>query len=114
MLSYCVAPSGAPQNVCLIMISNTVILSWSPIDCIERNGVITNYITEFQLIEGGVIPGTVTDRNFTSSRLSSSTNYTFRVAGVNSEGIGLFSNITLITTAGKLYLSPDSLILMIT
>ncbi len=86
------------------MISNTVILSWSPIDCIERNGVITNYVTEFQLIEGGVIPGTVTDRNFTSNRLSPSTNYTFRVAGVNSEGIGLFSNITLVTTAGKLYL----------
>ena len=69
-------------------------MAWTPIECIERNGVITNYAG---MLVGG--PGEVNlmDRALTASRLTPYTNYTFRVAGVNSAGTGPFTEITLTT-----------------
>ena len=70
------------------------------IDCIERNGVITNYTVVFQEQGGAVIPGEVNvmDRGFTASGLTPHTNYIFRVAGVNSNDTGPYSNeITVLT-----------------
>ena len=70
------------------------------IDCTERNGAITNYLAVFQEQGGAMIPGEVNvmDRTFTASGLTPHTNYTFRVAGVNSNGTGPYSNdITVLT-----------------
>ena len=83
-------------------ISRNVSVSWSTIECIERNGEITNYAAVFQE-QGGfiyMIPGEVNvmDRTFTASRLTPHTNYTFRVAGVNSNGTGPYTNTTAIQT----------------
>ena len=54
-----------------------------------------------------MIPGEVNviDRTFTASELTPHTNYTFRVAGVNSNGTGPYSNdITVLTDEdGKLH-----------
>ena len=70
------------------------------IDCIERNGVITNYTVVFQEQGVGVIHGEVNvmDRTFTASGLIPHTNYMFRVAGVNSNGTGPYSNDTMVMT----------------
>ena len=70
--------------------SRHAIFSWRQIECIERNGVITNYTVVFQEQGGAVVPGEVNVmyRNFTASGLTPHTNYTFRVAGVNSNGTG--------------------------
>ena len=77
-------------------------MSWSTIECIERNGEITNYITVVFHEQGGaVIPGEVNvmDRTFTASGLTPHTNYIFRVAGVNNNGTGPYSNGIVIATA---------------
>ena len=68
--------------------------------CIERNGVITSYTVVFQEQGGALIPGelNVMDRTFIASGLTPHTNYIFRVAGVNSNGTGPYSNdITVLT-----------------
>ncbi len=66
--------------------------------CIEHNRVITGYTVEFQEQGGARIHREVVNQTFTASRLIPPTNYTFRVAGVNSNGTGPFSNATTITT----------------
>ena len=83
------------------MTAGSVNVSWNEIECIERNGIITNYTVEFLSLGESVIPGVlmVDERRFTASRLTPFTNYTFRIAGVNSNGTGPFSNITIIETA---------------
>ena len=47
-----------------------------------------------------MIPGEVNvmDRTFTASGLTPHTNYTFRVAGINSNGTGPYTNVTVILT----------------
>ena len=56
--------------------------------------MITNYTVVFQEQGGAVIPGEVNvmDRMFTASGLTPHTNYIFRVAGINTNGTGRFSN----------------------
>ena len=93
------APSAPPRNIHIPSTSSRSInVSWSKIDCIERNGPITNYRVEFQEVGGALIPGLVVNRTFTASGLTPYTNYTFRVAGVNDNGTGPFSNVTSILT----------------
>ena len=82
------------------MTSTRFNINWHPIDCIERNGAITNYTVVFQEQSGAMIPGEVNvmDRTFTASGLTPHTNYIFKVAGVNSNGTGPYSNdITVLT-----------------
>ena len=62
--------------------------------------MITSYTVVLQEQGGAVIPGEVNvmDRTFTASGLTPHTNYTFRVAGVNSNGTGPYSDdITVFT-----------------
>ena len=62
--------------------------------------MITSYTVMFQEQGGAVIPDEVNvmDRTFTASGLTPHTNYTFRVAGVNSNGTGPYSDdITALT-----------------
>ena len=70
--------------------------------------MITNYTVAFQEQGGAVIPGDVNtmDRTFTASGLTPHTNYIFRVAGVNNNGTGPYSNdITVLTNEdGKMFI----------
>ena len=69
-------------------------------ECIDRNGMITNYTVVFQEQGGAVIPGEVNvmERTFIASGLTPHINYTFTVAGVNSNGTGPYSDdITVLT-----------------
>ena len=47
---------------------------------------------------GALIPGVVVNRTFTASGLTPYTNYTSRVAGINGNGTGPFTNVTSILT----------------
>ena len=95
-----VAPTRPPRNVTASTTSRSVSVSWSTIECIERNGEITNYTVVFQEQGGAVIPGEVNvmDKTFTASGLTPHRNYTFKVAGVNSNGTGPYTNISTILT----------------
>ena len=115
MLSFILAaPTRPPHDVTPSTTSRSVSVSWSTIECIERNGEITNYTVVFQEQGGAVIPGEVNvmDRTFTASGLTPHTNYTFRVAGVNSNGAGPYINISSILTDedGMLYIRNTSII----
>ena len=61
----------------------------------QRNGRIIRYEVEF----GPSGKGNISRRSFTANRLTPFTNYTFRVRGVNSEGPGPYSDLTVITTS---------------
>ena len=78
--------------------SRSVNVSWDAIECIERNGVITGYTVEYHELGGTRISGgEVVDQTFTLGGLTPHTNYTFSVAGVNSNGTGPFTDVTLLT-----------------
>ena len=102
-----IAPTGIPRGLSYTVTSTSVNINWLQIDCIERNGVITDYTVVFQEQGGAVIPSEVDvmDRTFTASELTPHTNYIFRVAGVNSNGTGPYSNeITCLTDEDGNYL----------
>ena len=60
--------------------------------------MITGYTVDFQEQGGARIPGEVVGQTFTVSGLTPHTSYTFRVAGVNSNGTGPFTDAYLIST----------------
>ncbi len=74
--------------------STNITLTWTQIDCLDRNGIITSYIIQY---------GVGTNRNVTITTPSSATThlitdlkpftkYTFTVAGANSINTGPFSS----------------------
>ena len=73
-------------------------VTWDAIECIERNGIITDYVVEFQEQGGDRIPGEVVGQNFTASGLTPATRYTFRVAGVSINGTGPFTTSAITST----------------
>ena len=86
------------------MTSRNITVTWDTIECIERNGIITNYTVVFQEQGGGDVPGNTVDRTFSAKGLTPGMNYTFQVAGVNDAGIGVFSIVTITTNEeGLLY-----------
>ena len=86
-------------------------MTWNAIECIDKNGIITNYMVQFQEQDGGAsVAGGVVNvigRIYTVSGLTPATRYTFRVAGVTSGGTGPFSPARVVTTmeARKLTIS---------
>ena len=74
-------------------------VTWNPIECIERNGIITGYTVVFQEQGGANVPINTVDRTFSATELTPFTNYTFHVAGVNDVGTGPFTDIITITTS---------------
>ena len=81
---------------------STAMVTWNAIECIDQNGIITNYMVQFQEQDGGAsVAGGVVDVNgstYTVSGLTPATRYTFRVAGVNSGGAGPFSPFRMVIT----------------
>ena len=73
-------------------------MSWTTINCIERNGPITGYIAELNEVGGASIPGDVLGQIFSANGLTPYTRYSFRVAGVNINGTGPFSNAMTLRT----------------
>ena len=92
-------PTEAPfVDVDPIVTSRSVNVTWDVIECIERNGIITNYTVVFNELDGTAIPGEVMGQSFTATELTPYTSYTFQVAGVSINGAGPFSDVTTILT----------------
>ncbi len=92
------APSAPPRNVMLIATSRSITVTWDTITCIERNGIITSYTVEFGPSGNPTMRTAITELTFTANGLTPFTNYTFRVAGVNSVNTGIYSDTITITT----------------
>ena len=91
------APTAAPPILIYNFTSRSFIVTWESIECSERNGIITGYAVGFQEENGASVPGDVMGESFTASGLTPHTVYTFRVAGVNSNGTGPFTNFSIQT-----------------
>ena len=77
---------------------------WGAIECIKRNGIITGYVVEFQEQGGEAIAGVLVDMRFSSTGLTPGTPYIFRVAGVNVNGTGPFTdNITIFSADDSMH-----------
>ena len=96
------APTGYPSTVMDTTTPSTGMVTWDAIECIDRNGIITDYVVVFQKQESEVdVAGGMVDvngRTYTVSELTPATRYTFRVAGVTDGGQGPFSPARVITT----------------
>ena len=74
-------------------------MSWQEVPCRERNGKITGYIVEHGVEGAGTaINGSSEKRNVTILHLDPLTEYSMRVAAVNSEGVGPFTNTVYMNT----------------
>ena len=89
-------------------------MSWDSIECIERNGIITDYAVVFQEQDGALISGQVNvmDRSFTASGLTPFALYTFEVAGVNDVNRGPFTFPTTIVAQGMFFHDPPLIIII--
>ena len=86
----------------------TAMVTWNAIECIDQNGIIINYMVQFQQDDGVDVAEGVVGRTYTVSGLTPATRYTFRVAGVNSNGTGPFSPATVVTTMEACKLTIES------
>ncbi len=94
VLVFSTAPTDPPRNVIATnKTSRSIILSWDTITCTERNGMITSYTVEIGQTGNTTTITNITELTFSTNELTPFTNYTFRVAGVNSAGTGVYSNI---------------------
>ncbi len=97
--NHSTAPTASPPNVVFTIITTrNITVTWDTITCIERNGMITSYTVEFGPSGNTTIRTGVTELTFTANGLTPFTNYTLRVAGVNSVNTGIYSDIITTTT----------------
>ena len=67
-------------------------MTWDTIECIERNGIILNYTVDSDAT------GSISGMHFSAEGLTPGRQYTFRVAGVNDDDTGPFTDTMTITT----------------
>ncbi len=87
-------PSGSPGVAIATTIRSTnITLTWTEIECLDRNGVITSYTIQYG--EGNTRDMTINTQSNATTHLITGlkpfTQHTFNVAGINSVGIGPFS-----------------------
>ena len=88
-------------------------MTWDTIDCIERNGIITDYTVVFQEQGGASVPGNTVNMIFSAEELTPGTSYTFQVAGVNDAGTGSFTDLLTIFTTEDGLLTFIAMIMII-
>ena len=90
-------PGVFPGNIMSTSTSTSITVMWDRLSCVDRNGEITGYRilygTTTPLDQTEMITGTAaSDRTFTASGLVPLTTYMFRIAAVNSDGVGPYSD----------------------
>ena len=89
-------PAGFPENLhSTLSTATTITLTWDEINCVDRNGVVTGYMVQYGITTFNTllnVTGTsASDRTFTASGLVPLTTYMFRIAAVNSDGVGPYN-----------------------
>ena len=94
------AASG-PSDVSVSGVGVTSLsLQWGEVECVDRNGLITGYSVRYGPSESSSKQTvTVLSRAFSIDRLLIRTSYSFEVAAVNRNGIGVYSLAVIATTA---------------
>ena len=112
VLFHKTAPSAAPNFVSASSVtSSSITIQWGAVDCIHHNGDITGYSVQYGVVGSenlhtlSVSGESVTE--VTISGLKSSTNYSIRVAAVNSAGTGLYSDVIHSLTEGIYYITTS-------
>ena len=79
----------------VIINSTAISLSWGKVNCTERNGAITGYSVQYS-IAGGMQSTTVNVTGDVTSTVISGligcTQYSIKVAAININGVGPYSN----------------------
>ena len=109
---YChpfTAPSHGPQLLGAVETTSTnITIAWNAVNCTERNSNITGYVVRYTPPSSGSIDSVTVagtgdaGGRVTLDRLTPSTQYSIRVAAVNSNGaVGEFSAISVQTSMGS-------------
>ena len=89
------APTAAPQVVTASATGpKTISIDWNSVDCIERNSKITGYTLHYNSTNGTATTTSLPTNNttYTVTGLTPSTNYSVKMAAINSNGeIGPFT-----------------------
>ena len=82
----------------------TITVKWDPVDCMHKNGVITEYTIQYykQDRENETMVNSTSMLKYTFTDLQPLTVYVIEVAAVNDAGIGIYGNITAKTNLCKL------------
>ena len=99
------APSAAPTSVSVSEVtSSSITVQWGAVDCIHRNGDITDYSVRYGVQGNGSTQTVNVSGSGATMRqvsgLTASTEYSIEVAAVNSAGAGDYSNATMQLTQG--------------
>ena len=99
---FSAVPSPLPSSISTSSTPTTITVQWGEVECIDRNGEITGYSVRYS---GGGSTDTMPvsggdTRQTTISGLTPSTDYTIKVAAVNSVGAGPYSTGMVERTAG--------------
>ena len=102
------APSAAPTPMSTGITTSFITVQWGTVDCIHHNGDITGYSVRYGVngtAEGDrkvkMATGDSSGGMYTISGLSAATEYTVKVAAVNSAGIGVYSGPITVPTVGE-------------
>ena len=106
--SFSTAPSGPPTNIAVTSTTNSSItIQWGPVNCVHRNGHITNYTILYGIQGNGTLQTINVSADVsevTITELEEFTRYEIKVAAVNSAGIGEFGSKTVVTLPGRNFL----------
>ena len=89
-------PSGAPVLLVPVIINSTAVsLSWGEVNCTERNGIITGYSVQYNIV--GEMQSTIVNvtGDVTSTVIDGLTEFTVYLVStvaINNNGIGPYSN----------------------
>ena len=96
-------PAGIPTGIRSTTLNSTSItVMWDRLSCVDRNGEIIGFRIQYGITTlsttGNITGISVSDRTFTASGLVPLTTYMFRIAAVNSDGVGPYSNTESLDT----------------
>ena len=88
--------------------ATTITLTWDKLNCVDRNGAITGYMVQYGITTFNIsVNVTGTSASVTASGLVPLTTYMFRIAAVNSDGVGPYSgrhSLNTLFPSGKRYI----------
>ncbi len=82
-----------------VLSADSARIRWSAVNCLDANGMIQQYTVTYTPSDTGIrITSTTSDTVLTVSGLRAGLEYSFQVAGINTAGIGPFSEPIIIKT----------------